>query len=283
VDTIGKVFAFIVLVCAVAFVSAAYVLTQETRNYKKDAEEWKDKKVKVEKDLGDKITELTGQVKQAQDAQAGAEAKQKDLTERVGEREATINAKKLENDELTKANTDLRANLDKGLATIDSLTKDKNALQTEKDEAVTAKTAADEAQRTAEKDLKACQDDLKKTQGILAAKMSELEQAVKELGLVAEVFGADWRDRVAGVKELPPVIKGTVRKADNNSGIVMLSVGKDDGVKKGMTFEVVRPPQKYIGRIEVYQLDDEAAYCRIIPAMTEDAIEEGDYVATRLQ
>jgi hypothetical protein len=283
VDTIGKIFAFIVLVCAVAFVSAAYVLTQETTNWKTEANKWKTEKEKVEKELGDQITELNGQVDQAQKAQAAAEKKRDDETARVNDREGKLAEKKLEIDALTKANVDLRGNLDKAQETIASLTTDKNALQTEKDEAVTAKTTAVEAQRVAENNLAACQDDLKKTQGILAEKMAELAQPNKELELVPVVFGPDWRDRIAGVKELPPVIKGVVRKADNNSGLVMLSVGSDDGVKKGMTFEVVRLPQKYIGRVEVYELDDEVSYCRIMPAMTEDPIEEGDYVATRLQ
>jgi hypothetical protein len=81
-----------------------------------------------------------------------------------------------------------------------------------------------------------------------------------------------------------PSISGLVLKVDNESGLVMISVGKDHGVTERMTFEVVRPePRKYVGRIWVYQLGDQVAYCLIDRIMTKDAIQERDYVATGLE
>ena len=281
-DTIGKIFAFIVLVCAVAFVSAAYVLTEQTKN-------WKAEKEKVEKELGDKITgleadktRLQGEVEQAQNKQRLSDEEAKNMKARADERETKIKTKDLQIAELNKTDAELRATLLKNQETIDTLTNDKNALQTAKDTAVTERTAAVAAQRKAENELAACQDTLGKTQKILTAKTTELNDAKLKLDRYAVEYGDAGKRKVV-TANVQPLIKGAVMKADNDSGLVMVSVGKDDGVKKGMTFEVVRPPSKYVGRIMVDRVDDEIAYCRIDPSMTEDPIEEGDYVATRLQ
>ncbi len=80
-------------------------------------------------------------------------------------------------------------------------------------------------------------------------------------------------------------INGKVSSADNFVGIVKITVGKGDGVTKGMLFEVIRPGAgAYVGRIRVTQVDDEEAICRIDRVMTDrNQIQGGDDVTTRLK
>ena len=66
------------------------------------------------------------------------------------------------------------------------------------------------------------------------------------------------------------------------SGIILISVGKGDGVAGGMTFEVIRP-NEYVGRVRVTDVYDEEAVCRVVLPMTPKQIREGDYVTTRLK
>jgi hypothetical protein len=61
--------------------------------------------------------------------------------------------------------------------------------------------------------------------------------------------------------------------------LVEISVGADDGVRKGHKFEVVRMGggvTKYVGRIEVMQTFPERAVCRVDSKMQKSQIQKGD-------
>ena len=62
--------------------------------------------------------------------------------------------------------------------------------------------------------------------------------------------------------------------------VVEISVGSDDGMRKGHKFVVTRPSNgKYIGIIEVIQVDDPSrAVCRPDKATQNDQIQKGDRV-----
>ena len=66
--------------------------------------------------------------------------------------------------------------------------------------------------------------------------------------------------------------------------MVEISVGYDDGVRKGHKFSVTRPSTgKYIGDIEVIQVNyPNRAVCRPDKSMQRDQIQKGDYVQANL-
>ena len=87
------------------------------------------------------------------------------------------------------------------------------------------------------------------------------------------VFGGDGQPA--------PPIPSRVLSVRNDVNLVMLSVGKSDGVKKGFRFIIFRGDQ-YIGKVEVESLFDNMCSARILPDWTKKEIKEGDTANTRV-
>ncbi|MBN1590469.1 MAG: hypothetical protein JW888_13220 [Pirellulales bacterium] len=67
-------------------------------------------------------------------------------------------------------------------------------------------------------------------------------------------------------------------------GSVELSIGADDGLKKGHQLEVFRTgagQNRYIGRIEVMETAPDKAVARVIPEYRKGAIHEGDKITSK--
>jgi hypothetical protein len=81
---------------------------------------------------------------------------------------------------------------------------------------------------------------------------------------------------------LPPVSGQVVAVVGGNS--VELSIGADDGLKKGHRLEVFRNTggeNRYIGRVEVVETSPDKAVARIIPEYRKAAVREGDSVTSK--
>ena len=63
--------------------------------------------------------------------------------------------------------------------------------------------------------------------------------------------------------------------------LIEVSIGSDDGLRKGHTLEVFRN-QSYLGRVVVKSLQPDRAVCEIIPEYRKGIIKRGDRVATRI-
>ncbi len=97
------------------------------------------------------------------------------------------------------------------------------------------------------------------------------------------------RDRGVEVDPLlapkkPPVIDGVVvavKEIDGLAPLVLLSVGRDDGVEVGLEFTVFRA-DTFIGKVVVEKVMPDMAGCRVVFAKEGDAVRASDRVSTRL-
>jgi len=114
---------------------------------------------------------------------------------------------------------------------------------------------------------------LMKLQRELAAQSIKL----KELLQYAKVSENDK------AKNPPEGLEGEVTSAPRPE-VVEISLGADDGIRKGHKFVVTRPSTgKYIGMIEVIQVDyPNRAVCRPDKSMQNDPIQKGDHVKANL-
>ena len=278
-SNVAKIFAFIVAVAAIALASASYVFVKNAAN-------WKDKHDALVKTSGAEIERLKGVNeavgKERDDAKALATAKAKEADDTQKELDGVV----VRREELQKRyegvledNKKLTASLTKIEDTLDKQAGEISLLRKEKDKFRTEAEAAQRAQEAAEDNLALCKDALNIAQKQLTGLNDNLKRKDGIIGQYEEKAPAVDIDKT--VPNMPD-INGKVVRVDNKAGIVMISVGKDDGVTKDFSFEVYRANQ-YVGRVWAHEVYGERTNCLIDRAMTEHDIMENDYVSTKLQ
>lgn len=111
----------------------------------------------------------------------------------------------------------------------------------------------------------------------LKGKNLELLEQVGRQKLVLDRHSLNEFEPVDGI---PPKMDGIVL-AINDEGFIEISLGADDGLRKGHTLEVYRA-NKYLGRIEVIDAAPDKAVAKIVPQFRQGNIQKEDRVATRL-
>ena len=110
-----------------------------------------------------------------------------------------------------------------------------------------------------------------------------LQRNEKELWEAKQIIRAV---KEAGVN-IPSLFKpakpldGQIVKVSLKVPLVMVSLGSDDGVKKGYQFTVYRE-NRYIGRITIEEVYPDMSAGRILKEMTVKAVKQGDKVTTRI-
>jgi len=275
-----------VLVSAVAFFMAAYVLSQEMKNWQSKHEELQAKYDKDVADLNKKLKDAQDNAKDADDKRQTAEGK-RDEYERLTKEQAT-SIKTLQDDlaALKKAKDALDISFDKISGELKVLNDKNTTLTTDNDTLQKEKDAALKAQKKAEDDLAKEQDDNRRLRNMLKLRTAERDALREETVAWVSVYGNDGirLTRAVMKKPVPPMINGRVNNANNASGIVEVTVGKDDGLNEGQTLKVVRPEAGvFVGCVRVETVYDERAICRIDRKMTRSVIRRGDHVTTRIK
>ena len=123
-------------------------------------------------------------------------------------------------------------------------------------------------------------DSISGLQGSLASFKEQGVQLRDQVSRQKQVMDAYELTEYTPVVDIPPRVDGIVTKVGEES-LIEVSIGSDDGLRKGHTLEVYRN-NAYLGRVEVTQLEPDRAVCQIIPAFRKGVIKRGDRVATKL-
>jgi hypothetical protein len=87
---------------------------------------------------------------------------------------------------------------------------------------------------------------------------------------------------IVDVQDVPPAdLRGEVL-AVNNTNLVEVSLGRDDGLREGHTLDVFRGAQ-YLGRIEITKAQEDKAIGKVMASFRKGYIQAGDKVASKLQ
>lgn len=130
--------------------------------------------------------------------------------------------------------------------------------------AVAAKEDAIDRMREAEMRAKAATTRYRET-------AKQLQGVSKDLAR----YKASWPD--PGGKYTPADVYGKVERVDPKFGIVVISVGEDDGVSAGMEFTVYRD-KGYVGKVVVTEVDKELSVARVDKSVS-DEVKVGDNVS----
>lgn len=80
--------------------------------------------------------------------------------------------------------------------------------------------------------------------------------------------------------QMPPPLDSKVVQVSPELGLVLLSSGSDDGVKKGYEFTIYRA-DKFIAKVIVETVFNDLAGCRV--TLEKSKVEEGDLATTRIR
>jgi predicted nucleic acid-binding Zn-ribbon protein len=141
--------------------------------------------------------------------------------------------------------------------------------------------------RTTEKDLDAkvlevvkLTDDLNQAITLRNQEQEKNTQAVLQIAQMKMVMDAHGLAPDTLVSHIPPKVEGVVLEVSPKD-LIEISIGMDDGMKKGHTLEVFRD-NAYLGRIIIIETRPDRAVGRIVKELQRGQIKRGDRVSTKL-
>jgi chromosome segregation ATPase len=122
-------------------------------------------------------------------------------------------------------------------------------------------------------------DMLNQSQGNLETLEEFNQQLLASNARMKTVLDRKGLDEFVSV-EGPPRVDGVVTQVGNKD-MLEISIGADDGLKKGHALEIYRG-NSYLGRVRVLDVWPDRAVVQIIPEFRKGMIKKGDRVATKL-
>lgn len=277
-NLVGKIFVSLIAIMSIVFFSLTLVLYAQHKNWKEDSSAKQEQITKLQKDQ----STLSAQ-KKALETQIE--------TDRVAY-EQTISALrdveqelKIQNDQLTEKEKDMERDLQQRLdviaannatikdyqVNIETITKDLAAAQEQR--AGYLQNLADAINRMHE---------LAAIRGDLEQKNLELTQEFDKAKAVLNMNGLEPNPELYD-KTLPFQVKGKIQAVQEGPrGLIMITLGSDDGLKRGHQLEVARD-SSYLGKIEVVTVEPHRAVCRVLPEFRQGTMKEGDDVASKFE
>jgi len=279
---VGKILVIVIMAFSLIFLGISTVVFTTARNWRSATEEQKKK-------VGDLTKKLS-------DAEANVQAAQKDL-------------------ETAKVNfTGLQAQLDNRIKLLedenkreqDQITAARGQVGTAQ---INAKTALDEseARRKETMQLREQKSAVEKQANEFKLAQAELNDKIRELERVLETAtknNGDLRERVAKFSTLlrqnglsdditqlkgiesPPPVHGEVKRVDPTNRRVEITIGADDGLVPGHELFLFRekPRPEYIGKITIIAVDPDQAVGRVNGNTYQGKkIQEGDIVSSTIK
>lgn len=125
-------------------------------------------------------------------------------------------------------------------------------------------------------------DNLNALAGLLQTQKERNETLVAQVTRYTEVIQAKGINVNDPLDGSPPERKGRILVVDRANKLVELSIGFDEGLRKGHFLEVTRGDQ-YLGRVQVRRAEPDRAVAAILPDYMLGTIREGDRVDTTIE
>jgi hypothetical protein len=275
---LGRIFTLLVLLLSVAFFIISLLANSTHIDHKKKIATFQTQA----KQLETTVDELKKLVEQLQTARAQEQAGRRSAlaalqTQLENAKEQLAQATTELNDKaaaLTQQTQSLSATVDR----VKQITTQNDTLKAEIDKIITDRndqrrkviTLTDNlnGMLSRESDLKSERSKLQQSSTYFQAKAEMAESALKTAGIT------DFDD-------VPPAdLKGVVLEVGSNQSVVV-SIGKDDGLREGHKLEVYRSGQ-YLGRIQIGLVEDDKATGQILTSFRKGYIQAGDKVAAKV-
>ena len=280
-SSIGKVFVVLNLVFSLVILGVVGAILSQGQKYRTEFErvsaEYEDAQTKFDEEKGKLLADI--------------QAHERDKT---GLNE-NLNNKTVEVSTLTKeveqAKADLRTaqqNLSNLESNVRAMTSNQGELQTNNKELsesnaqmISERNDAVDAQRAAEEDAARARAEVARLEATVGELRDQIDRLTAERGdLSAQIEAAVQAGFDISKVRAFPKIDGVVQSVNNDLGIVVLSVGRDDGVSRGAVFHVFNG--QYKGKVIVEDVFPDNCSARIVPNSKGLAINVMDRATTRI-
>ncbi|TWU37701.1 Chromosome partition protein Smc [Novipirellula aureliae] len=274
---LGKSFTVIILVLSLTFMVLALAVNASHRN-------WRDM-VMGPGGLKENIQTLESTNQQLRDARNDIQA---DLAREQAARRTALAALQTQYDQTNEE-------LQKSQATVETL-EAKNTVLSQTDlsraqslEELTAETAVLREQIRSEQKSRddlftqtlKLTDQMNELRGIVQIQRERNEQLLAQVTRYKEVVDSKGIDIHEPLDGAPPERNGTVLVINRPRKLVEVSIGYDDGLRKGHRLEVTRDG-RYVGKLQVLQVEPDHAVASILSDYSQGIIKENDRVDTSI-
>lgn len=267
----GQILTFLILFMSIGFLILAILVGGTHQNWKKIAQENRDKVTEAQNILNtykSKSEEIRKELK--------AERVARQL--QLAQLESQLNAAQKSADEKEKQ---LRDQLEISQKALDGINQAEKRLK-EKDVTVEQlqqknKQLIDDiaAQRQSVVNLT---NQVYKLQGDLEQLNIMRMDLAQELAQREKVMDANGLSKSDLTDHIAPEVEGVVTRTQNSW--IAVSLGSDDGIREGHAFEIYRG-DRYIGKAEVTRVEPDRAAAKLIPEFLRAPVAEGDHVTTK--
>ncbi len=283
-SVLGKVFVVVNLILSMAFVGwAATMLGQ--------ADDWKAQHTELKKSTDEQIADLQKSVQ--------------DITAERNAHDRVKSEKEAENRQLTTQNEDLKqrvSGLESEKGRLESSVEEINVkigqfrenqqqaqaritqLEGENDTMQQTANQARDDEANARQNAARLQEELNtanETITGLTVQLVDMQSNTEELENIIAAVNAVNPELIASLGTAAPKIDGKITGVRDEFGYVQISVGADDGVQAGFSFDVFRG-RTYLARVQVRDVLPDVSWAKITMQADGEAIRVGDDATTRL-
>lgn len=285
-NLLGKIFTVLIFVMSLVFMSFAVAVYSTHKN-------WREMVMRPREEAGPgKPLGLKYQLEDArklvQELQDRISRLETELSNEKTARQNDVSKLKTELDDMIRKNQDLEQQ-------IKTVTTEKNqATQALGEVTALNKSLLDETTDLRQKWMAALKerDDISSRLTTASVQLLQSEAELKRLKEQLLQVNKQYTDALAvlqlfGLNADPEyykvaTVQGVVTAVRSN-GLVEISIGSDDGVRKGGLLRVIRADgTMYLGQIEVLETQPDRAVCRIVPGTQQGAVQPGDKVRSDL-
>ena len=272
-NLVGKIFVGVIALMSVVCLTLSVVSYASHHN-------WKEKSVELSKQLDDAKKQQQLLLSQKSDLESRISSEKQSYLASVEALTTKVNNLEQNNQLLLQKNDELQADLDNRLAIIETNNVQIGDLRQQLSVASDDLANAQQLRATYLQDLARTMEklhELSATNGDLNEKNADLVQLYDEALTVLNQNGLS--SDPADYGDLPQfAVQGTVEVVrEGNDGLLMISIGSDDGLTEHNKLNV-RRGDSYLCKIEVVTLEPNRAVCKVLPEYRQGVIMEGDDV-----
>lgn len=288
-NLLGRIFVVLILVMSLVFLGFSVAVYATHKNWqavvlrpRDEAKQGQPAGLKFQlEDARAKVTALEDQLKKLQEA---TQTEDQALRTRLGQLETDKTVLQKERDQLLNEQAGLKEGERRAVEAAQVAQELLDAKLKEIEQLRTDLAQAYEDRDSRFKESVALTDKLHEAEGQLARLTSNTQMLVRQVALYRTSAEKQGVDINAPTDNIPPKLDGIVLAARAN-GLVEISLGSDDGLRKGHQAYIFRQQKgqtKPVAKIEVVEVTPDKSVGKVIPEFRLGPIERNDRVATRL-